>query len=329
MVRLAWWIVVSDYINDYNLTRMIMTMAFETLQDYKQIKISDKAIFDDFFKAYPPEISEYTFTNLYMWRNHYKFLWKTENSHLIVISTRNDDKIVAFPPIGKDPVYAIEMLKANADLANSTLELHRVPESLVQSMTAANLNVEINEDRDNWDYIYSSRDLGTLEGPAFADIRKKLSRFKRDHDYEFQVLDASCIEQCLQMQEEWCGLKGCFESESLMDEHNAIQDMFTYWDTLKFTGGFMKERQSEKIIAYTLGEQLNPDTMVVHVEKANPSPAFFGAYQAINKEFATNCSDGHEFINREQDVGEPGLRRAKESYNPVRMGKKFKVIVNS
>ncbi|HME53300.1 MAG TPA: phosphatidylglycerol lysyltransferase domain-containing protein [Candidatus Lokiarchaeia archaeon] len=300
-----------------------MTMAAETLREYKQIEIDDKVTFDGFFKAHPPEISEYTFTNLFMWRNHYKFLWKIEDTTLIVISTRDSSKIGAFPPVGDDPASAMQALKASADLAGLPVELHRVPESFVHMMSSANLKADVNEDRDNWDYIYSSKDLATLEGPPFADIRKKLSRFKRDHDYEFQILDTSCIEQCLQMQEEWCGLKGCYESESLMDEHNAIQDMFTYWDTLKFTGGFLKEKQTEKIIGYTLGEELNPNTMVVHVEKANPSPAYFGAYQAINKEFAVNCVNGHEFINREQDVGEPGLRRAKESYNPVQMGKKY------
>jgi len=306
-----------------------MTMAAETLLDYKSIEISDKATFDGFFKAYPPEISEYTFTNLFMWRNHYKFLWKIEDSNLIVISTRDGSKIAAFPPVGSDPVTAMQALIASAGSTSLPIELHRVPESLAESIISANLQVELVEDRDNWDYIYSSKDLGTLEGPPFADIRKKLSRFKRDHDYEFQVLDATCIEQCLQMQEEWCGLKGCFESESLTDEHKAIQDMFTYWDALKFTGGFLKEKQTDKIIAYTLGEELNPETMVVHVEKANPNPAFFGTYQAINKEFAMNCAGDHEFINREQDVGSPGLRKAKESYNPMRMGKKFKAIVKA
>jgi hypothetical protein len=77
------------------------------------------------------------------------------------------------------------------------------------------------------------------------------------------------------------------------------------------------------IIAYTLGEWLNPTTIVCHVEKANPKPSYFGAYQAISKNFADNCARGFELINREQDIGEPGLRRAKESYNPVRMVKKF------
>nr|MDO8109630.1 phosphatidylglycerol lysyltransferase domain-containing protein [Candidatus Sigynarchaeota archaeon] len=300
-------------------------MAAPPLRGYKPIELGDKVTFDEHFNAHPPDISEYTFTNLYMWRKHYKFAWKSWNGSLLLISSMTAGKVMLFPPIGGNVVAAIEVVKADATAAGTLLELHRVPELMVTAINESGMPVEIIEDRDNWDYVYATKDLSTLDGSKYAETRKKLSRFNRDHECEFKALDAPFIEKILKMQEEWCNLRGCDESEGLSDENSAIKDIMSNWNALKFTGGMLIEK--DRIVAYSLGEKLNPGTIVVHVEKANPHPSFFGAYQAINKHFATVCAAGFEFINREQDIGEPGLRRAKESYNPVRMGKKYKVIV--
>ncbi len=294
------------------------------LHGYKSIEIGDKGQFDGFFKKYPPEISEYTFTNLYMWRNYYKFSWKEVDGCLILLSCKDPSKNIIFPPVGENPTRVLPIIFAELKMGGKRVECHRVPEAMVANIKQSGLIVDVIEDRDNWDYVYLARNLSSLEGPQFADFRKKLSRFKRDHDVEFKKLDAASVGKCLEMQEEWCDLKACTESPGLSMENDAIQDAFDHWKILGFSGCIMLE--GERVIGYSLGEPLNSNTYVTHIEKANPKPAYFGAYQAVSKNFAENCSREFEFINREQDLGEPGLRRAKESYNPDHMVKKFKIL---
>jgi len=203
-------------------------------------------------------------------------------------------------------------------------ECDRVPEALLPDIKQLGGSYEIIDDRGNWDYVYRTVNLSTLEGPGYADFRKKLSRFNRDHDVQYGMLDDTLVDGVLSLQDDWCNLRGCTESEGLSKENAAIKDALEHWKQLGFSGCVMQEQG--RIIAYTLGEWLNPRTIVCHVEKVNPRPSFFGAYQAIAKGFADHCAAGFDFINREQDIGEPGLRRAKESYKPAYMVKKFKVL---
>ncbi|MEX2684495.1 MAG: DUF2156 domain-containing protein [Candidatus Sigynarchaeota archaeon] len=294
------------------------------LRGYKPIEIGDKGTFDKYFKAYPPEISEYTFTNLYMWRRYYEFGWKIADGHLCLISTKEKGKIKIFPPVGEHPASVLPSIIDDVKASEFIAECHRVPEALMQQIQQLGMHVEIVDDRDNWDYVYRAASLSTLDGPEYADFRKKLSRFNRDHDVQYGMLDDTLVEGVLNLQDDWCNLRGCHESEGLSHENAAIKDALEHWKQLGFSGCVMQEQG--RIIAYALGEWLNPRTIVCHVEKANPRPSFFGAYQAIAKSFADHCAIGFEFINREQDIGEPGLRRAKESYNPEHMVKKYKAI---
>ena len=125
------------------------------------------------------------------------------------------------------------------------------------------------------------------------------------------------------MQECWCTeIRNCANDVGLSEEHEAILDALAHWKELGYIGGTLWI--NNKIIAYELGEPLNKDTYVIHIEKADPQ--YGASYQAINQQFVEHATAGFEFINREQDIGEPSLRHAKEIYHPVKMGKKWKVV---
>nr|MDO8117111.1 phosphatidylglycerol lysyltransferase domain-containing protein [Candidatus Sigynarchaeota archaeon] len=164
--------------------------------------------------------------------------------------------------------------------------------------------------------------LKTLDGPALAGIRKKINRFNRDHAWVYTIFNEATATQCATMQDEWCKMRHCDESDVLSREDRAIQEVLASWATFGVTGGVLTV--NGKVVGYTFGERLNKSTVVVHVEKANPE--YFGAYQIINQQFATINADGFELINREQDLGEEGLRKAKEGYNPVHMVKKYTIL---
>ena len=295
--------------------------------NFKQITIADKDLFDSYFLKYPPEISEYTFTNLYMWRDYYLFYWKVVESQLCLVSAKSNDKeqskLNAFLPIGENPLQAIIKLKDIAESIQKSLELIRVHENLMNAIQDSDISVKVEDDRDNWDYIYSTSDLISLPGKPYFNNRKKFNKFKRMYDWEYQVLENEQILRCLELQEEWCDLRHCSDDVSLDHEDSAIKEILKNWNILKFKGGVLIVEG--KIIAYSLGEQLNPSTVVIHAEKANTE--YTGAYQIINQLFAENLAAGYEYINREQDLGEPNLRSSKTNYHPVKMGKKFRIKV--
>lgn len=289
---------------------------------FKEITIQDNEIFFPIFKSTHPEISEYTFSNLFMWRNYYKFEWKRINNTINLISCKDPEKIYAFPPIGNDIQKAIDELLLISKESKKPLEFHRVPKSMLENISnylPKDKKIEVIEDRNNWDYVYETQSLINLAGQDFFNIRKKLNKVKREHPYNIVRLNPDTIKDCLNLQEEWCNIRHCDENPSLKNEDLAIKELFNNWSILKFDGIVITIQ--DKIQAYSLGEPLNPDTFVTHIEKANPE--MFGLYQAINQAFAETLAKDFKYINREQDLGEEGLRNAKTNYHPVKMIEKY------
>ncbi len=291
--------------------------------------ISDKPLFDDYFRRFPPEISELTFTNLFIWREHYKFRYNEWNEHLIIfsrdfnegkVSTSNNSRPIIFlPPIGPNPHEVI--LKLFNNLKN--IEIHRVPDKLIEKLIESGkleeLNIEILEDHDNWDYIYEKQAITNLSGNKYRQNRRWLTKFLDNYSYEFNLLSGNWLDKCRELQVEWCDMRECQSQSDLIEEQTVIYEALDNYGKLNFKGGII--RVADKCVAYTFGEMLNPDTLVIHIEKAHKD--FEGAYQAINHLFLKNCGlEDAVFVNREQDLGISGLRNAKESYKPIHMVKK-------
>lgn len=298
------------------------------LSSAKPIKIKHKPLFDDYFKRFPPEISELTFTNLFMWRNHYDFLFAEWKNHLLIFSEKylkkyntcaiNPDNVFFLPPIGQNPSKIIRELFE----AVKNIEIHRVPEVITEKINdndaLSDLKIEILEDRNNWDYDYDKEAIINLTGNKHRQNRRWLNKFLESYNYEFNLLSEDWIDKCKELQLEWCIMRGCEEDESLADENIAINEALDNFSELKYKGGIICV--DNNCAAYIFGEMLNENTMVVHIEKAHME--YEGSYQAINNLFLKNCCDNAIFVNREQDLGILGLRRAKESYKPSRMVKK-------
>ena len=296
----------------------------------KPIEITDKKLFDEYFHKYPPEISEFTFTNLFMWRNYYNFLFMEFKEHIILfsndylknrkkpINSDSKDYIYFFPPIGPSPDKIIIELFEN--LGN--IEIHRVPEDICEKLTEIekfnNLNLVCLEDRNNWDYVYNKDEILNLAGNKYRQNRRWLQKFLTNYNYDFKLLTENLIEKSKELQLEWCVMRACTEDESLEAEQEAIYEALNNFSTLGFNGGLLCV--DDKCAAYTFGEMLNNKTLVIHIEKAHME--YDGAYQAINNLFLKNCCADTIYVNREQDLGIEGLRRAKESYKPLNMVKK-------
>ena len=306
------------------------------LSNAKPIEINDKPLFDSYFKKFPPEISEFTFTNLFIWRKHYDFLFTEFKEHLIIFSTNffkkvkpsflNDPGAILFlPPVGNTPNEIVIELFKSFDL----MEVHRVPDNITQkikeSIIKNDFKLEIAEDHDNWDYVYEKEAIMNLSGNKHRQNRRWLNKFLESYNYEFNLLSEDWIDKCRELQLEWCIMRGCEEDEGLADEHIAINEALDNYSQLKYKGGIICV--DNNCAAYTFGEMLNESTMVVHIEKAHME--YEGSYQAINNFFLKNCCNNANFVNREQDLGVPGLKRAKESYKPIRMVRKSIIYQNN
>lgn len=274
--------------------------------------ITQQKMFEERFEKYPPQISEYTFTNLYGWKDYYGFEWQ-EIDGCIVLFCRQRGKRCAYVPIG--PAERVpEVMRTVA--RQEDIPFVRVPEDVKNKSDTDFLG---EDDPDNADYLYNAKDLIELAGRKYDGKRNLIRKFSSEHRFEYQPLDAVCIRECLKFQESWCMEVNCSDQPGLKAEDAAVKVMLENFQRFHLVGGAL--RVDGVISGLALGQKLNPDTLVMHVLKASRLAP--GLYQTLYQEFLKREAHDYRFINMEQDLGIEGLRKAKLSYHPCAMMKKF------
>ncbi|MFC1833933.1 DUF2156 domain-containing protein [Thermodesulfobacteriota bacterium] len=292
------------------------------MDEFKLLELSDKPIFTGALSQDPPQASELTFTNLFMWGHRRQVMWAVKEDCLLLIVKPVEGRPYALQPVGSgDKAAALDFLCRSLKDLSPEAEIHRVDKGFVETQVDPN-RFRIIEDRDNSDYVYLCQDLIRLSGRKYHKKKNHLNRFIKNYRFEYRELDAQLVESVLNMQETWCELRDCDSNPGLFDENRAIFLALKHYDELKYTGGAIVI--DGRVEAFALGELLNPDTAVVHVEKA--SPEIPGLYAAINQRFCQEAWANTTFINREQDLGVEGLRAAKQSYHPNHLIEKFTLV---
>jgi hypothetical protein len=180
--------------------------------------------------------------------------------------------------------------------------------------------------RDAFDYVYSIDKLASLSGKKLHAKRNHINVFKKNHQWSFELITKENLGECYAMNEQWCKEMECSEEIGLKQENCATRRFFRYYNELGLDGGLI--RAEGKVIAFTMGEVLNSDTYDIHIEKALRD--IQGGYPMINREFAAYIKDKYPhiiWINREEDMGYEGLRKAKESYFPDKMEEKYLAVL--
>jgi hypothetical protein len=180
------------------------------------------------------------------------------------------------------------------------------------------------EDRDNFDYVYYRKDLAELSGRKYHKKRNLVTQCLGNYRCTYEELTPEIIPEVKEMQDRWCAQKDCGKTPILCHEYKAISSMLDNTGELDIIGGAI--RIDGTVQAYTVASSLNNNTAAIHFEKAMPE--FKGLYQLINQWFCKNSLSSFEFVNREQDVGVEGIRKAKESYFPDHMIIKYAVLHN-
>ena len=198
----------------------------------------------------------------------------------------------------------------------------RVPESLLTHLPDG---LEIQESRDQWDYLYDKQELVELKGNRFHKKKNLVNQFRKKYEWHYVAFGPEMIDQALAMQEDWCTWRDCESNDTLSAENKAIARILKHWRTLgTITGGALCV--DDTLIAYTIAERMPDHSMVIHFEKGNPD--FKGSYQAINQMFLENlANEDIKTVNREQDLGDEGLRKAKLSYHPSGFVKKYRITL--
>jgi len=292
------------------------------MTDFKPIEIQDKPLFDEFLRKDPPQVSELTFTNLFIWRHHYQPAWFEWNGCILVLFHPQKGPSYGLRPFGPgDKKSALDVLCREITKQAAEVRICRVGEEFVTNHVDP-AAYEVLADRDNSDYIYLAKDLINLSGNKYHRKKNHLNQFIKNHAFEYRPLDAELVKRVLGMQEAWCRIRECVERPDLLAEDFAVHEALTYFEDLGYQGGAILI--NSVVEAFSLGEPLNQDTAVIHIEKANPD--ILGLYAAINRLFCLNAWSNLTYINREQDMGVEGLRKAKESYYPHHMVNKYTLI---
>jgi len=289
----------------------------------RDLTLEDKPLCDQLFNQFPPQISEFTFTNLFIWRQAYQIKISRLQNFLCLLSEQEGSSFF-FPPIGEgDVIECYQGLLQYLSGKGIPPKIARVPEAVVAEIDWKTSGMKAEPDRNQSDYVYLVQDLTELKGRKYHRKRNHIKQFQEKYSYQYIPLTPEWIPQCLQLETEWCDLRQCEASPGLFNESLAIKEAFTHYEELGVKGGAILI--NAKVEAFTLGDPLNPETVVIHIEKANP--AYEGLYPTIHQAFLENQWAGTTYVNREQDLGEEGLRKAKESYFPHHMVNKYTVTL--
>lgn len=294
--------------------------------EFKDLSLDDRELFNKSLKAFGPQASELSFTNLFMWRKSYNIRYALLNGYLLIISVPVDKEPFSFMPIGpylKDSFdETVARLKEYFSEKGWEMKFKRVQEDRIHCFNGI-FKEEPALDPDNSDYVYLSSDLTVLSGKKYDGKRNHIKNFKRSYEYEYVELHNENTDECIRIVEDWCRQRSCSEHDEHFCEKLANIELLNNYETLGCKGGLIKV--NGRFEAFTVGEMLNEDTAVIHIEKANTG--INGLYTFVNQQFCENEWSGVNFINREQDLGVEGIRKAKLSYKPVKMIDKYTVVV--
>lgn len=279
--------------------------------NYKKISLEDKEIFSKYYENQNQYSSYVSFVTLFAWRKkvNYDFACKDGEIFLRFYNKKENKNFFFLPQNTEESIKnAVEILLAEnerPDFINITTRQMEILKKLYGG------SFEFTRNRDGDNYIYTSKSLAELAGPKLHSKKNRLNKFKRTYSYEYVPITAENVRECLEVSRHWCERK-CDDKAADFADVSACEEVLTNIDKLNVKCGALK--CDGKIIAFSIGERICEDMAVIHFEKADID--YSGSYAAINNEFIIHEWSDVKYINREEDMGIEGLRKAKTSYCP-------------
>lgn len=299
----------------------------EIMLPFREISIEDKKQIEEKLSLEPARMTERCFTDMFIWRCRYRTLFAIQGEFLYMLSLGEDAPCLTYLfPVGKgDRKTALEVIAQDARergkpyrILGCTQDQKEEVESLLPGRYA------FTEDRDNFDYIYRSEDLATLKGKKLHSKRNFINRFLQEHEnnWHYEKLDpAKHRDEILKFHHLWCERHDENAADTVIYEHCAVWQALEHYEDLAMRGGVLYV--DGRMAAFTMGSPSCSDALTVQIEKAMADIP--GAYPLINREFIAHEGMDFPYVNREEDMGIEGLRKAKLSYRPVELTAKYRM----
>ncbi len=278
--------------------------------EFKPITSKDRKIFEKYYKYKTIQNAESSFANLCA----YAFIFNGEyaeidNNLVTRIHFIKDKEICYHQPLGEGN---------KEEIIQKLIEDSKEKKQKITIICNRKEKCEIYEERDFFDYLYLREDLQHLKGRKYQPKRNHINKFTSKYQWEFIQLNSQNCFDCLPLLDKWQE-KAIEKSPELLSdyekERKVIEYLFNNFDDLDlFAGAITTENQ---IVAFSIGSKINDNTFDVHIEKADRD--YEGAFALINREMATHIPQNYQYINREEDLGIEGLRKAKLSYYPIKL----------
>jgi hypothetical protein len=303
-----------------------------------RITLEDRPLLEEYLGGFDYKTSGLSYSSLYMWKEINQFSWKVIGDYLCIAAADNLEEEMGlsfmFPPLTRTGDYDAQKLRGTLEAAKEEFAsrgeefvMMLVPFHMVEIFDKLLPGVfSFEADRPNFDYVYDTQELIELKGKKFHGKRNHLNYFLNHYDYSYERMTPDMADEVMSFIDAFNERKALpegHEKELLEMEKAAMADVLRRLDDVGYLAGVI--RIGGKVEAISIGGQLGTRTVTVHVEKANIE--YRGLYQAINNEFCRHMASHVKRINREEDMGIPGLRKAKLSYNPIKLVEKYIVRI--
>lgn len=294
--------------------------------EFHRVDLADKQQIKDYLRINPYCNCDYSFGNLYNWG----FLYLTSvayHKQMMVIRFRSKEtgNEAYLMPIGEGNLKEVLLdMEHTSHLNGHPLILMAVQDSALEAIKETEPNtLKVFSNRDNADYLYEREKLETLSGKKLQSKRNHINKFKRLYpDYQYEPITRENADECIALENLW--YKDADNTPGMDEERQMVIRALKQFDEIGLTGGCI--RVEGKVVAFSLGMPINPRCFGVHIEKADTS--YEGSFTIINQEFVKHLPPQYLRINREEDLGLEGLRKAKLSYQPLKILEKHKVVIS-
>ncbi|MDR3309622.1 MAG: phosphatidylglycerol lysyltransferase domain-containing protein [Tannerella sp.] len=304
--------------------------------NFRPISIQDKDVITAFTHKSDFNNCDFAFANMCSWSFFYDSEFAVADNFLFIrfyIEEKGHRHLAYMIPLSdgngdgnaaSDLHHAIEMLEQDAETMGFTpliLGLSYEKKEELNALFPAKFTFMA--DRDYFDYLYLRADLATLRGKKFQPKRNHINKFRKLYPYEYHPVTPALVPQCLEVERIWWKANmDDKDVEDLSHEQLSMTFALNHFEELGLTGGAITVYG--KLVAFTYGSPVNDTVFGVHVEKAD---VFYeGIFSVINMEFASRVPEQYIYINREEDLGLPGLRQSKLSYNPTIILEKYAAL---
>jgi len=267
--------------------------------------------------------SDLCFTNLYCWGSKFETQFAVGDGWLFIRFRDNNGRNSYLKPIGEGDIReGVQAIMEDNRQFGTPFQMRGLTREMTEEVEAAMPGLfDYTLNRSVSDYIYTTEKLTHLKGKKLQSKRNHINRFMRENDWKYKSLTGhpEVVRECKAMLDDWMAINREEKDPTLMYDDHATTLMLDHFEELQLRGGLICV--NNRIAAFSIGEPLTEDTIVVHVEKAFTT--IHGAYTIINQQFAEHEAAGFTYINREEDMGIENLRKAKLSYQPDILLEKF------